>query len=447
MSLTAQSGLWQRVVIAEMPTEAPHVFAAWARGLAQRWRFVERLIKDGQRTGEFRRGADAAVASRFILSALAHQALLHVHLGVRRIAPCDNDRLFDSSLDQWLHGLGRAASRRVASVITCHTHAVSSLFAPRCSDAVRCVRRAARRRRRRRAPPEVHVVTVAPERVVITTEWIATLDGFVNAQIRPQVSGYLLKRNYEEGAFVRKGQVLFEIDPRPFESVLAQARAQLGEAEAQLGKTERDLERDRPLAEQRAIARSQLDNDVQANLGAQAAVKSATAAVDTARAQCRLHESHVARRRRRGDCDGADRRSGRAGDAADDGVADRSDQGLLPAQRAGLPAGGRPDQRPRRQGVRGPAAPALTLILVRRHASIRAPDRSSPPIARSIAKTGTIRISATLPEPGSDPASRPVRPRPRRDARADRRAARPAARGHRAAGLLSGSRRRARTTR
>jgi len=98
-----------------MPTEAPKVFAAWARGLAQRWRFVERLIKDGQRTGEFRRGADAAVASRFILSALAHQALLHVHLGVRRIAPCDNDRLFDSSLDQWLFGLGRsprAVSRR-----------------------------------------------------------------------------------------------------------------------------------------------------------------------------------------------------------------------------------------------------------------------------------------------------------------------------------------------
>ena len=125
-------------------------------------------------------------------------------------------------------------------------------------------------------------MTVSPERIVLTTEWIATLDGLVNAQIRPQVNGYLVKRNYEEGAFVRKGQVLFQIDPRPFESVLAQARAQLGEAEAQLGKTERDLERDRPLAEQRAIARSQLDNDVQANLGAQAAVKSATAAVHTA---------------------------------------------------------------------------------------------------------------------------------------------------------------------
>ena len=92
----------------------------------------------------------------------------------------------------------------------------------------------------------------------------------------------MLKRNYGEGAVVRKGQVLFEIDRRPFEAVVAQAQAQLAEAEAQLGKTERDVQRDRPLAEQRAIAQSQLDNDVQANLAAQATVKSATAAVETA---------------------------------------------------------------------------------------------------------------------------------------------------------------------
>jgi membrane fusion protein (multidrug efflux system) len=131
-------------------------------------------------------------------------------------------------------------------------------------------------------PPGVSVITVQPERVALTSEWIATLDGYVNAQIRPQVSGYLLERNYEEGAAVHKGQVLFEIDRRPFESVLAQARAQLAEAKAQLGKTERDIQRDRPLAEQRAIAQSQYDNDVQANLAAQGAVESAAAAVHTA---------------------------------------------------------------------------------------------------------------------------------------------------------------------
>jgi membrane fusion protein (multidrug efflux system) len=132
-------------------------------------------------------------------------------------------------------------------------------------------------------PPDVLVVTVTPERVALSSEWIATLDGLVNAQIRPQVSGYLVKRNYEEGAVVRKGQVLFEIDPRPLAAVLTQSQAQLGEAQAQLGKTERDLQRDRPLADQHAIAQSQLDNDVQANLAAQAAVSSATAAVETAR--------------------------------------------------------------------------------------------------------------------------------------------------------------------
>ena len=132
------------------------------------------------------------------------------------------------------------------------------------------------------SPPQVSVITVQPERVALTNEWIATLDGYVNAQIRPQVSGYLVKRAYAEGAVVRKGQLLFAIDSRPFETALARAKARLGEAQAQLGKTERDLQRDRPLAEHRAIAQSQLDNDIQANLAAQAAVNSAQAEVETA---------------------------------------------------------------------------------------------------------------------------------------------------------------------
>lgn len=131
-------------------------------------------------------------------------------------------------------------------------------------------------------PPQVNVLTVQPEHIALTSEWITTLDGYVNAQVRPQVQGYLIKRDYQEGASVRKGQVLFEIDPRPFEATLAQARARLAEMQAQLGKTEHDLQRDQPLAEQRAIAQSQLENDVQARLAAQAAVKSAEAAVQTA---------------------------------------------------------------------------------------------------------------------------------------------------------------------
>ena len=131
-------------------------------------------------------------------------------------------------------------------------------------------------------PPTVTFVALTPEQVAVTGEWIATLDGNVNAQIRPQVSGYLVRRAYREGAFVRKGEVLFEIDRRPFEAALAQAQARLAEAQAQLAKTERDLARDQPLAEQRAIAQSQLDNDVSAHDAAQAAVSSAKAAVEAA---------------------------------------------------------------------------------------------------------------------------------------------------------------------
>ena len=131
-------------------------------------------------------------------------------------------------------------------------------------------------------PTTVSFVTVAPEDVPVTGEWIATLDGNVNAQIRPQVSGYLIRRAYQEGAYVKKGQVLFEIDRRPFEAALSQAQAQYAEAEAQLAKTERDLKRDRPLAEQRAIAQSQLDNDQSANDAAKAALSSSKAAVATA---------------------------------------------------------------------------------------------------------------------------------------------------------------------
>src|SRR5258708_2848487 len=111
-------------------------------------------------------------------------------------------------------------------------------------------------------------------------EWVATLDGYVNAEIRPQVAGYIIKQNYTEGSLVRKGQVLFEIDPRPFQATLDRAKGDLAQAQAQLGKSTLDVERDTPLAEARAIAKSQLDNEVQAKLGAQAAVESAKAAVE-----------------------------------------------------------------------------------------------------------------------------------------------------------------------
>jgi RND family efflux transporter MFP subunit len=131
-------------------------------------------------------------------------------------------------------------------------------------------------------PPEVSVITVLPERVALTSEWIATLDGYVNAQIHPLVSGYLVRRNYREGAAVHKGDVLFEIDARPLTAVLTQATAQVAQAEAQLAKSARDVERDTPLAAQQAIAQSQLDTEVQAYRAADANVQSLKAAVETA---------------------------------------------------------------------------------------------------------------------------------------------------------------------
>ena len=131
-------------------------------------------------------------------------------------------------------------------------------------------------------PVTVAVVDVLRQDVPVRTQWVATLDGYVNARNQPQVTGYLVKQNYVEGSFVKKGEVLFEIDPRPFQAVLDQARGQKAQAEAQLGRAARDVERDTPLAAARAIARSQLDNDIQAKLAAAASVESAKAAVKTA---------------------------------------------------------------------------------------------------------------------------------------------------------------------
>jgi RND family efflux transporter MFP subunit len=140
-------------------------------------------------------------------------------------------------------------------------------------------------------PPTVQVAVVHQRDVSLTSEWIATMDGFVNSQIRPQVSGYLIRQDYREGSFVHKGELLFEIDPRTFQATLEQSKAQLlqaeaqvGQAKAQLAKAEQDVNRDLPLAAAKAIAQSELDNDLQAKAGAVAAVAAAEAAVEAARA-------------------------------------------------------------------------------------------------------------------------------------------------------------------
>ena len=140
-------------------------------------------------------------------------------------------------------------------------------------------------------PPTVAVVDVVGRDVPLTSEWVATLDGYVNAQIRPEVTGYLVQRAYQEGAAVRKGQVLFEIDPLPFAAAVHQTKAQRAQAEALLARANRDVERDTPLAEQKAIAQSQLDTDIQTQLAARAAVDAANAALETA--ELNLEFTHV----------------------------------------------------------------------------------------------------------------------------------------------------------
>ena len=168
-----------------------------------------------------------------------------------------------------LHGNPfRVAARHLLALLP-----VTMLFAASCgkSNAVSAM-----------PSPEVEVASVVQKDVPIYSEWVATLDGYVNSQIQAQVTGYIIRQTYKEGSFVRKGDTLFQIDSRPLQAVLDQSSAQLAQAQAQLGKAAMDVDRDTPLAKERAIAQSQLDNDVQAKEAAKAAVKAAEAQVEQA---------------------------------------------------------------------------------------------------------------------------------------------------------------------
>ena len=163
-------------------------------------------------------------------------------------------------------------------------------------------------------PAAVVLMTVGQTDVPIYSEWIGTTDGMVNADIRAQVTGYLQRQLYTEGSAVRKGQLLFEIDPRPFEATLAHAkgqlaqangqlalaRAQLAQSEAELAKAQADqvrtqLDSDRyiPLVKAQAVTQQDADNAVQNNLSAKAQVKAAAAQVETVRAQIEAAKAAV----------------------------------------------------------------------------------------------------------------------------------------------------------
>ena len=131
-------------------------------------------------------------------------------------------------------------------------------------------------------PPDVTTTLVEQRDVPIYGEWVANLDGFTNAQIEPQVTGYVVRQDYKEGSVVQKGQVLYQIDPRPFLAALDQAKGQLAQAQAQLQLSDINVKRDTPLADARAIARSQLDNDLQSKFANEAAVRAAQANVANA---------------------------------------------------------------------------------------------------------------------------------------------------------------------
>ena len=154
-------------------------------------------------------------------------------------------------------------------------------------------------------PPGVEVVQVIQKDVPVYREWIGTLDGMVNAEIKAQVTGYLLKQVYAEGSLVKEGQPLFEIDPRPFLAALDQAKATLAQAEGRLaeangqlleaqaqvlrseanqGRTQLDVNRYTPLAKAGGVTEQDLDNAVQANLAAKAEVEAAKAKVETGKA-------------------------------------------------------------------------------------------------------------------------------------------------------------------
>lgn len=177
-------------------------------------------------------------------------------------------------------------------------------------------------------PLEVEVVRVEQKDVPVYSEWIGTTDGLNNAEIKAQVSGYLLSKNYTEGSFVRKGQLLFEIDPRPLQASLDQARGKLAQAQGQLaqaesqlaqteaqvaqarsqvaqadaqvlqaeanhGKTQLDADRRTKLVKDGVVSREEFDNAVQANLAAEAQVSSAQAGVKTADAQVQAARAQV----------------------------------------------------------------------------------------------------------------------------------------------------------
>ncbi len=132
------------------------------------------------------------------------------------------------------------------------------------------------------APPQVQVVAAAKRDVSIYGEWVGTLDGNINAQIRAKVQGYLVAKPYQEGSYVKEGEVLFRLDPRQYQAALDEARGALAQARANLVRSQQNVARYRPLVETGAVSRKELDDTIQQMRADAATVESARASVENA---------------------------------------------------------------------------------------------------------------------------------------------------------------------
>ena len=262
-------------------------------------------------------------------------------------------------------------------------------------------------------PPDVQVVQVVQQDVPIWKEWIGTLEGLVNAQIKPQVTGYLVRQTYRDGAFVKKGQLLFEIDPRTFQAALDQAKGKLANAEGQLAtaaanqvKAQNDVNRYTPLAKEQAIPQQDLDNAIQANEAAKAQVVATKAQIEAAKAQVQSAQLDLGFTRVVSLIDGiAAIAQAQIGDLVSQGTLLTTVSTVDPIK-VYFPVSEREYleyvNENRGAAKRGAVEPQLQLQLVLADGSVY-PERGNFSLAdRQVdVKTGTLRLQGIFPNPGN----------------------------------------------
>ena len=297
-------------------------------------------------------------------------------------------------------------------------------------------------------PPAVEVAPVTQKDVPVYEEWIGSLDGFVNAQIRPQIEGYVLRRNYQEGYLVKAGQALFEIDPRQFQATYDQAKGTLAQYEATLANAKTTAARYRPLAAEKAISQQELDDAETRERTAQANVESARASLEKAKLD--LDWTKVV-----SPIDGiAGVAVSQVGDLVNRQVVMTTVSQVDP-----IKVYFNPSEQEYLAWVdkHGPvqktlqAGESLEKAKPRAHSLGRLglPARGKPfLVGREVdVKTGTIQLARSVPEPGQPAAARTVRQGPRRRRRPEGSDPRSSAGDQRAAGKPPGRRRRCPTTR